>query len=166
LNKKIKGKTWKFGDNISTDLMFPSSVMHHKVPDSERKWHCMEANRPEFARNVKENDIMVGGKNFGCGSSRPASELLVDLHVGCVIADSFSAIFYRNSVAEGLPVIELANAGDLFDEGDILEVDLESSTISNLTKERRYAFNPFPKEIVEILSSGGMIQYLKNESLQ
>lgn len=164
MNSIIEGRVWKFGDNISTDLMYPGTVMHGKVPHNERKWGCMSANRPEFARSVQPNDIVVAGKNFGCGSSRPANELLMDLQVGCVLADSFAAIFFRNCISGGLPSIELEYIGDMFSDGDTARVDLNEGLIQNRTTGKTCSFIPYPKEIVDILMAGGVIEYIKNEA--
>ncbi|MDR1916999.1 MAG: hypothetical protein LBQ58_10545 [Synergistaceae bacterium] len=163
MSETKNGRVWKFGDNISTDLMYPSTVMHNKVPDDERKWACMSANRPEFARSVEPNDIIVAGRNFGCGSSRPASHLLKELQIGCILADSFSAIFYRNCIGAGVPAIELPEIGEMFLDGDRGDVDLSSGIVKNLSSGEIRTFAPFPNEIIEILNVGGMIEFIRRD---
>jgi len=163
MESTIRGRVWKFGDNISTDLMYPASVMHNKVPDEDRKWACMSSNRPEFAKAAKPGDIIVAGKNFGCGSSRPAAHLIKELQIGGIMASSFSAIFYRNSIGTGLPSIEIPSIEQVFSDGDEAEVVLSSGEVTNITTGERRAFSPFPPEILEILEAGGMIGFIRKK---
>ena len=163
MNTVIRGRVWKFGNNISTDLMYPGFAKHGKVAKEERKWFCMRSNRPEFAHSVQPGDIIVGGKNYGCGSARAAAEILVDLHIGCVLADSFAAIFFRNSIAWGLPVVELSGISEMFSEGDIAVVDTVHGTVQNETTGECRKFSPYPEELLRIVNAGGMVKLLMKE---
>jgi len=158
-----EGRIWKFGDDLSTDLMMPGSVLHGKVPKEKMKEHCMEANRPEFASLVKAGDILVAGKNCGCGSSRPAPDILKDLNLSCVIAESFAAIFFRNCIAIGLPALEVKGISKFLQDGDAARVDLISGTITNVANGDQIRFAPFPKEINELLNCGGVVNMLIKE---
>lgn len=160
----LQGRVWKFGDNISTDLMMPGFTLHGKVPKEKMKEYCMKANRPEFAGSVKRGDIMVAGKNCGCGSSRPAPDNLTGLGVSCVIADSCASIFFRNCIAVGLPAVEAMGVSRMFNEGDTARVDFKECTITNLTSGQVCSFTPYPREVMEIMKYGGVIGLLRNES--
>ncbi|TCL38862.1 3-isopropylmalate/(R)-2-methylmalate dehydratase small subunit [Anaerospora hongkongensis] len=162
----VEGRVWKFGDDLSTDLMMPASVMHGKVPKEKMKDHCMEANRPEFASSVVPGDILVAGKNCGCGSSRPASDRLKELGLSCIIAESFSAIFFRNSVSIGLPAIEVKGIAEFLADGDKAKVDFAAGSITNITTGKTLPFAPFPEEFSNLLSCGGVINLLKKEKEQ
>jgi 3-isopropylmalate/(R)-2-methylmalate dehydratase small subunit len=157
----IQGRVWKFGDNISTDFMMPS-FMQGKTPE-ERAAFCMRANRPEFAGNVRPGDVIVGGKNFGCGSSRPAAENLLALGISCVIAESFGRIFFRNSIGVGLPVLICRGFHDAVEEGDVLQVDVGTGEIRNLTQGTMSCIEPLPQVAREILSAGGIVPLLRRE---
>jgi 3-isopropylmalate/(R)-2-methylmalate dehydratase small subunit len=160
----IKGSVWKFGDNVSTDLLMPTFSMFGKVPDEEMKNYCMQAERPEFAQNVKKGDIAVGGKNFGCGSSRPAAKNLLDLGIGCVLAESMGAIFFRNSVNLGLPVLSIEGISEMFDEGDQAEVDLAKGEVRNIRTGKTLKTSPLPEQLMQLLQSGGIVPLLKQEA--
>jgi 3-isopropylmalate/(R)-2-methylmalate dehydratase small subunit len=157
----IKGRVWKFGDNISTDFMMPS-FMQGKIPE-ERAAFCMRANRPEFARNVRPGDMIVGGKNFGCGSSRPAAENLLALGINCVLAESFGRIFFRNSIGLGLPALICRGIHDAVEEGDVLQVNPRTGEIRNLTQGTMTCMEPLPEVAREILSAGGIVPLLRRE---
>ena len=164
--KVASGRVWKFGDNVSTDLMMPGQTLHGKVPKDEMHKYCMIAIRPEFPKEVKPGDIVVGGKNFGCGSSRPAPDNFAALKIGCVLASSFAAIFYRNAISIGLPVIELPGVDGLFQDGDQGEVDFTNGRVTNLTSSMSMSFPPYPDEIVRIIEAGGMLAVLRQEYLK
>ena len=164
--KNTEGRVWKFGDNLSTDFMMPASCMHGKVAKEKMKEHCMASNRAEFASGVVVGDILVAGKNCGCGSSRPASDLLQELGISCIIAESLSLIFFRNSIAIGLPAIEVRGICELFSDGDKAKVDFSASCITNLTTGKEMPFAPFPNEVINLLSYGGVINLLKSEKEQ
>lgn len=162
---RFQGKVWKFGDNISTDLMMPGSrvLARPGISDKEAAQFCMEANRPGWAQQVKPGDIIVAGRNFGCGSSRPAARMLKALDIACVVADSTSRLFFRNSIHIGFPVLICPGVSKAFDEGDIAEVDVESGRIRNLTKGVELQAEPLPKDSppYQILMAGGLDNYLK-----
>jgi len=149
----IDGKVWKFGDNISTDYLMPGFGKGN-TPE-ETAAFCMRSNRPEFAGAVQRGDIVVAGKNFGCGSARPAAVNLMTLGVSCVIAESFSRIFYRSSISLGFPVLECKDICDVVSEGDRLHVNLETAELKNLTTGKVFKAQLLPEEMMKILSSGG-----------
>ncbi|MDH7577725.1 MAG: 3-isopropylmalate dehydratase small subunit [Bacillota bacterium] len=158
---QIKGRVWKFGANIDTDLIIPARYLNTTDPE-ELAAHCMEDANPDFARLVSRGDIIVAGKNFGCGSSREHAPLaLKGAGVGCIIAGSFARIFYRNAVNIGLPILESSEAAGALGEGDLVEVDLSSGTIKNLTRGEVYQAVPFPPFMQEIMQAGGLINYVR-----
>ena len=159
---KVKGKAWKFGDDINTDLIISGKYKFKTLKMDELAKHAMEALDPKFSEKVKSGDLVVAGKNFGCGSSREhAPRVLKELGISAIIAKSFARIFYRNSINIGLPLIESAEAAEKISEGDEVEIDLEKGTISNLSKGEVYHFKPLPKVFMEILKEGGLVEYLK-----
>jgi 3-isopropylmalate/(R)-2-methylmalate dehydratase small subunit len=157
---KIKGRVWKFGDNIDTDIIIPAQYLAHTDPATLGK-HCMEPLSPQFHEKVKLGDIIVSGYNFGCGSSREHAPIAIAaLGIPLVIAKTFARIFYRNAFNKGLALLET----DIFDhvkEGDELEVDLASGIIRCGTIERKA--KPIPPFMVELVNAGGLIQYLKKQ---
>jgi 3-isopropylmalate/(R)-2-methylmalate dehydratase small subunit len=161
--KPIRGRAWVFGDNVSTEYMMPGFTMLGKMTDDEAKHHCMATLRREFSAGVSAGDLVVGGENFGCGSSRVASRLLLALGVSCVLADSVAGIFYRNSINTGLPVIELAGVSKLVSDRDCCEVDLTGGLVMNHSSGRTLSFQPFPRHIMHVLEVGGLIPLLKAE---
>lgn len=154
----IKGKVWKFGDNIDTDTIIPGRYLRTFNLD-ELASHAMEPIRPEFPKKVKKGDIIVAGNNFGCGSSREqAAKVLKHLGISAIVAKSFARIFFRNSINIGLPaIISNVNASD----GDLLEIKLEEGIIHNVTTGKVFKAKPYNKFILDILKAGGIIQYLK-----
>lgn len=159
----IQGRVWKFGDNINTDLMMPAMSRRGRVPEDEAKNYCMYAVRPEFAKEVKKGDIVVAGKNCGCGSSRLASLYFKELKVGCIIAESFNSTFFRNSISIGFPAIEVPRIGEFFSDGDKAEVDLDRYIIKNITRGISIDFQPYPTILKKIFDAGGIIELLKQE---
>ena len=155
----IKGKVHKFGADINTDDIIAAKYLISTYA-KELGLHCMENIAPDFTKQVKEGDIIVAGKNFGCGSSREHAPLAIK---GCgikaVIAPSFAGIFFRNAINIGLPFLELGNTDDIND-GDELEIDLSLGTIKNLTKNKIYQTRPFPKFLQGIVEVGGLIKYV------
>jgi len=143
--------------------MMPGFTMLGKMTDEQAKQHCMAALRPEFASGVKPGDFIVAGENFGCGSSRTASRLLIALGVSCVLANSVAGIFYRNSINTGLPIIEYPGISSLIREGDLCVIHLPQGVIENHSSASTLRFPPFPDHIVTILSAGGLIPMLKAE---
>ncbi len=157
----IKGKVWKFGDNISTDLLMPG-FSRGETPQ-ERATFCMRSNRPEFAREVQPGDLIVAGKNFGCGSSRPATRNLITLEVSCVVAESFGRLFFRNSISLGFPLLVCKGVYDAVNEGDRVQANLETAELKNLTTGKILKAEVLPEVMMKILSAGGMVALLKEE---
>ncbi|SHE90066.1 3-isopropylmalate/(R)-2-methylmalate dehydratase small subunit [Marinitoga hydrogenitolerans DSM 16785] len=157
----LKGRVWRFGDNISTDHIAPGRYFHLRSNLKELAKHVLEDAREDFAQKIEKGDIIVGGQNFGLGSSREHAPRIIKVAgISCVIAKSFARIFYRNSINIGLPVIELKEIDEI-NEGDILEIDTEKGIIKNITQEKIYTFIPFPKFINSILEIGGIDEYIK-----
>ena len=156
----IKGKAHKFADDINTDDIISAKYLV-STDAKELGLHCMESIRPDFASTVNSGDIIVAGKNFGCGSSREHAPLAIK---GCgiqaVIAKSFAAIFFRNSINIGLPFLELEEA-DSISGGDSLEVDLDNGIIKNLTQNKTYKTQAFPRFLQEIVQKGGLMNWIK-----
>ena len=157
----IEGKVWKYDHNISTDLLMPGFA-RGDTPQ-ERAAFCMRANRPEFAREVQPGDVIVAGRNFGCGSSRPAARNLLTLGVSCAIAESFSRIFFRNSINLGFPVLYCPGVHDAFDEGDVIQANIQTGEVKNLTSGKALQSEPLPEIAVRILKAGGIEALLKEE---
>lgn len=156
-----KGRVYKFGDNIDTDVIIPARYLNTQDMN-ELATHCMEYADPDFATKVNTGDIMVAGENFGCGSSRehaPASDKA--LGISCVIASSFARIFYRNSINIGLPILECPEASIGIDDGDDVSVDFNTGVITNNTKGETYQAAPFPDFIKQIIASGGLLNSIK-----
>jgi len=157
----LRGRAFKYGDNVDTDVIIPARYCTAYTPE-ELGPHCLEDLDPEFAKKVKKGDIIVGGKNFGCGSSRENAPLAIrGAGVSCVIAKSFARIFYRNSLNIGLPILESEAAVDSTDSGDELRIDLSGGTIENLTSGRSFSSVPFPEQIQRIIRLGGMVNFVK-----
>jgi len=156
---KIKGKARKFGNNVNTDEIVPARFLN--VSDAkELGRHCMEGITPGFAKKVKKGDIIVGGKNFGCGSSREHAPVSIKAcGISCVVAVSFARIFYRNAINIGLPILECSDAGKI-SQGDLLEIDLNKGAIKNLTKKRTYFAQSFPKFMQDLIKAGGLMQWI------
>ncbi len=158
---QIKGRAFKFGDHIDTDVIIPARYLNTSDP-KELAAHCMEDADPEFVKKVKPGDIIVAGENFGCGSSREHAPIAIKYAgVSCVIAKSFARIFYRNAINTGLPIIEAPDAVDRIDEGDELEVSLKDGIIKNLTKNETYSFEPLPEFMMKLLTLGGLIPFVR-----
>lgn len=157
----VKGKVWKFGDNISTDYIKPGFTRGETL--EEQATFCMRAIRPEFAREVQPGDVIVGGRNFGCGSSRPAAQNFITLGVSCVIAESFSRLFFRSSVNLGLPLLYCRGVHDAFNEGDILEANFNTGEVKNVTSGKVLQADPLPDVAMRMLSAGGVVPLLRKE---
>lgn len=158
---QVKGRVWKFGNDVDTDLIIPARYLNTTDP-AELAAHCMEDADPAFAGKVSPGDIIVAGKNFGCGSSREHAPLAIKgAGVACVIAGSFARIFYRNAINIGLPILESPEASASLQDGDMVEVDLGSGTIRNLTRDEVYQAAPFPPFMQEIMQAGGLINYVR-----
>lgn len=157
----IRGRVWKFGDDVNTDLIIAGKYKLSITNIGELSKHAMEALIPNFAEKVKSGDLIVAGKNFGCGSSREQAPLVLKhIGIGAVIAKSFARIFYRNAVNIGLPAVECEDVNRISDE-DILEVDLSEGRIKNIVKNEIYEIRPMPPALLEILVNGGLVGYVK-----
>jgi 3-isopropylmalate/(R)-2-methylmalate dehydratase small subunit len=158
---KTKGRVFKYGDNIDTDVIIPARYLSTADPE-ELKKHCMEDIDKEFIKDVKPGDIIVGQKNFGCGSSREHAPIAIKASgISCVIAESFARIFYRNSFNIGLPIIESTEAAEKIEAGDEVEVDFDNGKIKNITKGETYKAQSYPEFIQKIIQRNGLVNYIK-----
>jgi 3-isopropylmalate dehydratase small subunit len=156
----FKGRVWKFGDNVDTDVIIPVQYTTGTDP-KEMAEHCLEGLDPHFSRDVRSGDIIVAGKNFGCGSSRePAPLAIKAAGISCVIAGSFARIFYRNAFNIGLPLLECPEASTYIAAGDEVEVDLDSGTISNLSQSKTLQAKPIPEFMQELIRDGGLMKHI------
>jgi 3-isopropylmalate/(R)-2-methylmalate dehydratase small subunit len=156
----LKGKAWKFGDGISTDHIAPGRYFHLRSNMPELAKHVLEDADPEFASKMTPGDFVVGGKNFGLGSSREHAPTIIKMAgVSAVLAKSFARIFFRNAVNVGLPVLICDT--DKINAGDEIEVNLESGEIHDITNGQRLEFKPLPKSMIRILNDGGLIAHLQ-----
>ncbi|RLF13128.1 MAG: 3-isopropylmalate dehydratase [Thermoprotei archaeon] len=159
---RIRGRVWKFGDDIDTDVIIPYKYKARTLDPKELAQHVMEGIDPDFSKKVKPGDVIVAGKNFGCGSSREQAPIAIKAAgISAVIAESFARIFFRNSINIGLPVLEVKGVSKLVDEGDEVEIDLAEGVIVDLTKGLTLKATPLPPKIREILEVGGLVNYLK-----
>ncbi len=158
------GKVFKYGNDIDTDVIIPARYLNSSDP-KELAQHCMEDaihSTVKFAENVKEGDIIVAEKNFGCGSSREHAPIAIKASgISCVIAKSFARIFYRNSINIGLPILECEDAANDIDMGDDVEVDFNTGVITNHTKNKTYQAEPFPEFMQEMFKVGGLVEQTK-----
>jgi 3-isopropylmalate/(R)-2-methylmalate dehydratase small subunit len=159
--RTLQGRAWTYGDNVDTDAIIPARYLNMSTPE-ELAEHCMEDIDPDFARRVQAGDIIVGGENFGCGSSREHAPLAIKgAGVSCVIAESFARIFYRNAINIGLPILVCPEAARDTQAGDELTVDLETGRITNARAERTYETSGFPAFIMDIIEAGGLVPYTR-----
>lgn len=160
---KTEGTTFKYPDNVDTDVIIPARYLNTSVA-SELAKHCMEDIDTEFVNKVKPGDIMVAGWNFGCGSSREHAPLVIKTcGTGCVIAKSFARIFYRNAINIGLPILECEQAAEEINAGDRVNVDFDTGIIFNVTTGKTYQAEPFPEFIQNIIEKGGLLASLKED---
>lgn len=159
----IRGRCWKLGDNISTDHIISGKYKFKSISSIEQMIpHVFEEVIPEFFKKVKQGDLIVAGKNFGMGSSREhAPRLLKIIGISAILAKSFARIFFRNSINIGLPVITVRNLPNITETGDIIEVDLVKGYALNVTKGYKETFQPLPKEIIDLINEGGIINYIR-----
>ena len=156
-----KGRVFKYGDNVDTDVIIPARYMNIADP-KELATHAMEDIDAEFVHKMQPGDIVVATRNFGCGSSREHAPLVLrENGVSCVIASSFARIFYRNAINIGLPILECEAAANDIDDGDIVSVDFDTGVITNETKNRTYQAAAFPPFIQSIIKAGGLLKSLK-----
>ena len=159
---KAKGFVHKYGDNVDTDVIIPARYLN-TANHKELASHCMEDIDKDFVSKVKPGDIMVGGDNFGCGSSREHAPIAIkESGISCVIASSFARIFYRNSINIGLAILECDEARKKINAGDEVEVDFDNGIIKNITKNESYKAEPFPEFIKNIINSNGLLNSIKN----
>jgi 3-isopropylmalate/(R)-2-methylmalate dehydratase small subunit len=158
---KAKGKVFRYKDNVDTDVIIPARYLNtsdHK----ELAAHCMEDIDKDFVKNVKEGDIIVANRNFGCGSSREHAPIAIKASgVSCVIASTFARIFYRNAINIGLPILECEAAVKGIEGGDEVEVDFDTGIIHNLTKGTTFKAQPFPEFMKKIMAADGLVNYIK-----
>ena len=158
-----KGKVWKYGDNVDTDVIIPARYLNTATHEELAK-HCMEDIDKTFAQEVQKTDIIVAGENFGCGSSREHAPIAIKASgISLVIAKSFARIFYRNAINIGLPILENPNLSDECSKNDILEYDISTGIVKNTTTGKEYKCNKFPKEIQNLIDAGGLINYTKEK---
>lgn len=159
---KTRGKTFKYGDNVDTDVIIPARYLN-SIDPAELAAHCMEDIDRDFTAKVRKGDMIVGGSNFGCGSSREHAPIAIKASgVSCVVAASFARIFYRNSINIGLPILECPEAAAAAMNGDELEIDLSQGRIRNLTQGKDYEAQPYPDFMRSIMDAGGLIEYTRS----
>lgn len=160
---KTKGKVFKYGANVDTDVIIPARHLTTADP-AELAKHCFEDLDKTYIERVCPGDVIVAGENFGCGSSREHAPVAIKASgAGCVIAPSFARIFYRNSINMGLPILECREAAEALQEGDEVEVDFTTGEIRNLSAGETYQAEPFPPFIRSIIEAGGWVNYLKEK---
>ena len=160
------GKAWKFGENLNTDEIIPGRF-NITIDPAELAKNVFCEIKPEYTRNVKPGDVIVGGHNFGCGSSREHAPIAIKgSQARCVIASSYARIFFRNAINIGLPILECPEAVDDLEEGEEVDVDLTSGTIINLTKNHSFQARPLPDFVLKIAEAGGIVNFLKEHDIQ
>ncbi len=160
---QAKGKVFKYGDNVDTDVIIPARYLAIADP-KELAEHCMEDIDKDFVKKVQPGNIMVAGKNFGCGSSREHAPLVIKVSgISCVIAETFARIFYRNAINIGLPIIECPEAAKDIQDGDEVEVDFDSGIIYNRTSGKQYLGQAFPEFMQKIIKAEGLINYINQK---
>ena len=162
--ENAKGTVFKYGDNVDTDVIIPARYLNSSDP-AELATHCMEDIDSEFVKKIKKGDIMVAGRNFGCGSSREHAPLVIKVSgISCVIAETFARIFYRNAINIGLPIIECKEASQRIDDKDEVEIDFDSGMIYNKTKNEEYKGQPFPEFMQGIIKAEGLVNYINEKA--
>ena len=163
MKDKIKGRVWKFGDDIDTDIIIPGRYLV-LTDENELAKHAMEGLDPEFYSKTKEGDIILAGTNFGCGSSREHAPIaLKAAGISAVVAESFARIFYRNAINVGFPLLESEKISSSFDEGEEIELDMDKGVLKNERTGKEYKVKKLPEFMLEILNNGGLIPYLKEK---
>ena len=158
---KAHGIVHKYGDNVDTDVIIPARYLN-TASHKELAAHCMEDIDADFVKNVKEGDIIVAEKNFGCGSSREHAPIAIKASgISCVIASTFARIFYRNSINIGLPILECDEAAHEIKNGDEIDIDFDTGVITNKTKNKIYQAVAFPEFMQGIINAGGLVEYIK-----
>jgi 3-isopropylmalate/(R)-2-methylmalate dehydratase small subunit len=160
---KLNAKVLKYGDDINTDEIIPARYMNTHDP-AHLAAHCMEDLDKDFLKKMKPGDVVVAGKNFGCGSSREHAPISIKYaKVGCVIAKTFARIFYRNAINMGLPILECPQAAEDLKNGDEIEIDFANGSIVNKTTGKTYQADPFPPFMQNLIVSGGLMEYAKKK---
>lgn len=160
---KAQGTSIKYGDNVDTDVIIPARYLNSSDP-KELALHCMEDIDKDFVNKVKPGDIMIGGKNFGCGSSREHAPIAIKASgISCVIAETFARIFYRNSINIGLPIVECAEAAREINAGDEVEVDFDTGIITDKTTGKTFQGQAFPEFMQNIINAEGLINYINSK---
>jgi 3-isopropylmalate/(R)-2-methylmalate dehydratase small subunit len=160
----IRGKVWRFAENINTDMIAPAAYTLVALEDQARVQadHCLEGADPNFTKKAKPGDIIVAGKNFGCGSARGrAATCIRDFGVAAIVAPYFSRTYTRNAIDIGLPILECAEAPERIQEGDEIEIDLSTGTIRDLTNGQVCQATPFPPFLQSLIDKGGLINYVR-----
>jgi 3-isopropylmalate/(R)-2-methylmalate dehydratase small subunit len=159
----FKGKVWKFGNDVDTDVIIPVQYTTGTDP-KEMAEHCMEGLDPHFSHKVHTGDIMIAGNNFGCGSSRePAPLSIKGAGISCIIAGSFARIFYRNAFNIGLPLLECPEASNHIEEGDEIEIDMDKGIIVNLSRDQTLQARPIPQFMQELIRDGGLMKHIARQ---
>ncbi|MEE8359405.1 MAG: 3-isopropylmalate dehydratase small subunit [Candidatus Omnitrophota bacterium] len=160
---KIEGRAHKFGKNVNTDEIIPAPYLNTTDP-KELGRHCMEGIDKSFSGRVKKNDVVVAGRNFGCGSSREHAPIsLKGIGVSCIIGESFARIFYRNCINTGLPILESPEAARAIKAGDVLKIDTETGKIEDVTRKKIFYAQKFPPFMQEMIKCGGLMKYIKGK---
>lgn len=161
--QNIKGKVWRFEDNIDTDVIIAARYLNTSDPKELAK-HVMEDADPDFVNKLTPGDVIVAGENFGCGSSREHAPIaLKAAGISAVVAKSFARIFYRNAFNMGLPIFELTESGEI-KEGDVISIEMNEGKIENQSTQKKYEFIPIPEFMQELLECGGLMNYAKKEN--
>jgi len=165
ITMNLKGKVFKCPDNVDTDVIIPAKYLN-RSDEEYLGQHCLEPLDENFCKKISKGDIIVAGKNFGCGSSREHAPVAIKASgISCVIAESFARIFFRNAINIGLPVVELKGANKLFDVGDEVEIKLSDGIIKNVTKNTEYKIQPFPEFLQKIVSANGLVNFVRQNLL-
>jgi 3-isopropylmalate/(R)-2-methylmalate dehydratase small subunit len=159
----FRARVWKVGDNINTDLILPNKAFY--LTHTEQAQFVFSANRPGWAQQVQRGDILVGGRNFGMGSSRPAARSLKNLGLACLLAESINGLFFRNCVNFAFPALECLGVHDAFEEGDVAEIEFERALARNVTRGIELAGRPLPEPLLKLVLAGGIYPLLEKEGL-
>ncbi|WP_020495746.1 hypothetical protein [Sciscionella marina] len=160
---EITGRVWCFGDDVNTDLIQPMHTVFKPVEEQHR--YVFEANRPGWVNLVEPGDVIVAGRNFGTGSSRPAAKLLVDLRIGALVCDSINWLFFRNCVNFALPALSCHGVARMFAEGQTARIDVGTGSVQNLETGSRVSGQPWTAELLDILRAGGLLEQLARDGL-
>lgn len=160
---KFTARVWKFGDNINTDLILPSASFY-LTPEEQTRF-VFQANRPGWVDQIEAADIIIGGRNFGMGSSRPGARSLKNLGLGCLLAESINGLFFRNCINFAFPAMECAGVCAAFDEGDVAEVDFAAGTVRNATRGTTLEAKVLPPKLLGLLQAGGIYPLLERQGI-